>query len=191
MKILKHGAWPKLPKNVAVYLPKEIEREMKNFEDFYLNEFSGREIRWLYQKCKGVMTFYGPSNEKKTLSVSIYQMAILLQFNDNDKLSLHELHALTGIPENYLIPVARILLKSGIFKSKDFKVKEKVDEVTMASEIEFNLDFKSYVSNTQISFYHRYLTWKIETLALPLNFRTFKTLFKHSKRNISLISWSY
>lgn len=137
VKIIKNGQWPKFGQNVPLYLPTELEQETKRFEDFYLKQNPGRSIRWLYEKCRGEMTFYSHSNEKYTLSVSIYQMAILLQFNDNDKLSLHEITALTGIPEEYLLAVTKILLKSTLFKSKD-----KREQLTMASEIELNSEFK-------------------------------------------------
>lgn len=138
VKLLKKGPWPKLGESAALTLPPQLEQEAKQFEDFFLKKRAGRTIQWLYNRCKGEMVFHSPSGTKYTLNVSIYQMAIFLQFNESEKLTMGEIRDRTGIPEAYLVKVMKILLKAKLFRSKDDG-----DKLTMASEIKRNLDFKA------------------------------------------------
>lgn len=140
IKLLKKGPWPAaaLGESPALTLPAELEQDAKNFKDFVLKKHSGRTMEWLHNRCKGEMVFYSRSGTNYTLNVSIYQMAIFLQFNENEKLTMGEIRDRTGMPEDYLVKVMKILLKSKLFRSKDDG-----DKLTMASEIKRNLDFKA------------------------------------------------
>jgi cullin 1 len=62
-------------------------------------------------------TVYLP--QKYILMTNAYQMAILLQFNDSDSVTLQDLHTATSIPEqmlkNHLSPLVKmkVLLQDG------------------------------------------------------------------------------
>lgn len=79
---------------------------------------SGRKLQWLWhmQRCE-MRTVYLP--QKYILMTNAYQMAILLQFNDSDSVTLQDLHMATSIPEqmlkNHLSPLVKmkVLLQDG------------------------------------------------------------------------------
>eukprot|EP01114_Cavostelium_apophysatum_P003635 TRINITY_DN1368_c0_g1_i2.p1 TRINITY_DN1368_c0_g1~~TRINITY_DN1368_c0_g1_i2.p1 ORF type:complete len:736 (-),score=233.08 TRINITY_DN1368_c0_g1_i2:74-2281(-) len=142
--VLTTGFWPtQTTTNCA--LPAEIQKCCEVFKKFYLSNHSGRRINW--QTNMGSAELKAQFGAKKhELSVSTYQMVILMLFNDRSDISFKELVEATNIPipdlkRNLLSLVAgkfKILTKepdtkkidegdtfswNSKFKSKLFKVK--------------------------------------------------------------------
>jgi cullin 3 len=99
--VLTNGYWPS--QNVpACTLPSQVQHAIDRFTNFYLEKHTGRKLSW--QTSAGAAelkaTFGGPDNYRKhELSVSTYQMCILLLFNDVDTLTLGQIRTKTHIPD--------------------------------------------------------------------------------------------
>lgn len=79
---------------------------------------SGRKLQWLWhmQRCEFRTNYL---SQKLIFMTNAFQMAILLQFNESDSISLEDLHTATSIPEqtlkNHLLPMVKmkVLLQDG------------------------------------------------------------------------------
>ncbi|KAF2753644.1 Cullin-domain-containing protein [Pseudovirgaria hyperparasitica] len=119
--------------------PPTIERVRQNFERFYSEKHSGRQLTWLSNMGTAdikaifpkVQTKEGYKERKHELNVSTYAMVVLLLFNDlpaDQRLSFETIHAETNIPKADLVrtlqslavsPKTRILVKEPM--SRDVK----------------------------------------------------------------------
>jgi cullin 1 len=79
---------------------------------------SGRKLQWLWhmQRCEFKTNYL---SQKLIFTTNAFQMAILLQFNESDSITLEDLHTATSIPEqtlkNHLIPMVKmkVLIQDG------------------------------------------------------------------------------
>ena len=117
-QILGTGFWPLNAPNTPFIPPAEIDKAMKSFSSFYDNKHNGRKLTWLWQLCKGeVKANYIKNTSSKvpyTFQVSTYQMAVLLLFNDNDKLDYQELKDATNLTDEHIKPALEILCKAKV-----------------------------------------------------------------------------
>ncbi|KAJ7693671.1 Cullin-4B [Mycena rosella] len=106
--VLKQGAWPysKEPNN-TLNLPPSMELELKAFEVFYKNKHTGRSLQWQTSVATATITARFKAG-KKELSVSLYQAAILLLFNDSTELSFAQILEQTSLND----PLLRLTLQS-------------------------------------------------------------------------------
>lgn len=82
------------------------------------HRISGRKLTWLWNYSKNELrTNY--LNQKYILMTSTYQMAILVQYNNSETLSLEELVAATGIEAGVLVPVLGILVRAKILINEE------------------------------------------------------------------------
>ena len=98
VKILTTGNWPNDSKDntFMVILPKEIQFCMSSFNKFYTNKHTGRLLTWkTNQGCADVRAILGESSEKHELTVSTYQMCILMLFNTHTSIDYQSLMSLT------------------------------------------------------------------------------------------------
>ena len=83
------------------------------FSKYYQTKHSGRKLTWLWNYSKNELrTNY--LNQKYILMTSSYQMAVLLQYNNHDTLSLEELVTATAISKDILVQVLSLLVKAKI-----------------------------------------------------------------------------
>lgn len=132
VSVLTSGFWPGAP-GQPCELPLEIVDCCSRYEAFYLNKHTGRRLTWQPQHGQAdVKATLGKS--KHELSVTTYQMVILMLFNNHNILSWKEIQLRTKIPVDelkrhlmslYVNPKAKILAKSGVEKDKS---KEPQDE---------------------------------------------------------------
>jgi len=79
---------------------------------------SGRKLQWLWhmQRCEFRTNYL---SQKLIFMTNAFQMAILLQFNESDSITLQDLHTATSIPEqtlrNHLLPMVKmkVLIQDG------------------------------------------------------------------------------
>jgi len=79
---------------------------------------SGRKLQWLWhmQRCEFRTNYL---SQKLIFMTNAFQMAILLQFNESDSITLQDLHTATSIPEqtlrNHLLPMVKmkVLIQEG------------------------------------------------------------------------------
>eukprot|EP01116_Phalansterium_solitarium_P016027 TRINITY_DN3623_c0_g1_i1.p1 TRINITY_DN3623_c0_g1~~TRINITY_DN3623_c0_g1_i1.p1 ORF type:complete len:724 (-),score=229.24 TRINITY_DN3623_c0_g1_i1:473-2644(-) len=95
VSVLTTGYWP--TQNVgSCNLPAEILKCCEVFKNFYLKAHNGRRLTW--QTNMGTADLKAAFQAKKhELTVSTYQMVLLLLFNDRTELSFKELRDMTGI----------------------------------------------------------------------------------------------
>lgn len=136
IQVLSSGSWP-FQQSCTFSLPQELERSFQRFTAFYNNRHSGRKLNWLYQMSKGELVTNCFKN-RYTLQASTFQMAILLQYNTEDSLSVAALQENTQIKLETLIQVLQILLKSKLLVSDDDE-----NALTPKSQVALFLGYKN------------------------------------------------
>mmetsp|Transcript_96516 Transcript_96516/g.268379 ORF Transcript_96516/g.268379 Transcript_96516/m.268379 type:complete len:339 (+) Transcript_96516:3-1019(+) len=120
VSVLTSGFWPG-PPGQPCELPPEIQDCCTRFETFYLAKHTGRRLTWQPNHGQAdVKAAIGRS--KHELSVSTYQMCIIMLFNSHQTLIWQDLVSQTKIPTDelkrhlmslYVNPKAKILVKLG------------------------------------------------------------------------------
>jgi cullin 1 len=94
-------------------IPPEILSTYDRFSKYYQTKHSGRKLTWLWNYSKNELrTNY--LNQKYILMTSAYQMAVLLQYNQNDTMNLQELGNATAISKEILSQVLAVLVKAKV-----------------------------------------------------------------------------
>ena len=116
--VLGTNFWPLNPPAHEFVIPVEIVPTYDRFQKYYQTKHSGRKLTWLWNYSKNELrTNY--LNQKYILMTSSFQMAVLLQYNSIDTLSLSELVAATSIPKELLSQVLALLVKAKILINKE------------------------------------------------------------------------
>jgi len=111
--VLGTNFWPLNPPPHDFVIPVEILSTYDRFQKYYQTKHSGRKLTWLWNYSKNELrTNY--LNQKYILMTSSYQMAVLLQYNQNDTMSLDELVAATAISKEILTQVLAVLVKAKV-----------------------------------------------------------------------------
>jgi len=85
--VLGTNFWPLNPSGHEFVIPSEIVPTYNHFQKYYRIKHSGRKLTWLWNYSKNELrTNY--LNQKYILMTSSFQMAVLLQYNTSDTLSL-------------------------------------------------------------------------------------------------------
>lgn len=118
--ILGTSFWPLTAPNTTFNPPTEIQADLDRFSRFYKNKHEGRKLTWLWQLCKGeVKTGYCKSQKTPyTFQVSVYQMAVLLLFNEKDSYSYDDLASVTQLTPEVLDGALGILVKAKVLIQK-------------------------------------------------------------------------
>lgn len=103
IEVLSSGSWP-FHQSSDFLLPSDLESSVQHFNTFYATRHSGRKLNWLYYMCKGEIVTNCFRN-KYTLQASTFQMAVLLQFNDQTRFTVQQLAENTKIQRESLIQV--------------------------------------------------------------------------------------
>ena len=116
--VLGTNFWPLNPPAHEFVIPVEIVPTYDRFQKYYQTKHSGRKLTWLWNYSKNELrTNY--LNQKYILMTSSFQMAVLLQYNSIDTLSLSELVAATSIPKELLSQVLALLVKAKILINEE------------------------------------------------------------------------
>jgi len=116
--VLGTNFWPLNAPNNDFVIPADIQPTHDRFQKYYQVKHSGRKLTWLWNYSKNELrTNY--LNQKYILMTSSYQMAVLLQYNNNDTLSLDELVAATAISKDILTQVLSLLVKAKILINEE------------------------------------------------------------------------
>jgi cullin 1 len=116
--VLGLSFWPLNPLDHEFVIPKEILPTYDRFQKFYQKMHPGRKLIWLWNYSKNELgTNY--LNQNYILMTSSFQMAVLLQYNCSDTLSLSELATATAIPTELLMQVLALLVKAKILINEE------------------------------------------------------------------------
>ncbi|KAG8904450.1 hypothetical protein FRB99_001710 [Tulasnella sp. 403] len=116
--VLGTNFWPLTAPSDKFNIPKDILPTYERFTRYYGQKHQGRKLTWLWNYSKNELrTNY--LKEKYLLSCSSYQMAVLVQYNDADTLSLDELLEATGISKEILVQVLGVLVKAKILINEE------------------------------------------------------------------------
>lgn len=116
--VLGTNFWPQSAPAGDFLVPADIQPTYERFQKYYQMKHSGRKLTWLWNYSKNELrTNY--LNQKYILMTSSYQMAVLLQYNNNDTLSLDELVAATAISKDILTQVLGLLTKARVLISEE------------------------------------------------------------------------
>ncbi|KAK3687260.1 Cullin [Podospora appendiculata] len=138
--ILGTGFWPLTPPGTTFNPPEEISADNDRFSRFYRNKHEGRKLTWLWQLCKGEVKANYIKNAKMpyTFQVSVYQMAVLLLFNEKDKNTYEEIASTTQLNSESLDPSLGILVKA-----KVLLLKPDGEKIGPGATFSLNYDFKN------------------------------------------------
>ena len=135
--------------------PPEIERVKQDFEKFYLDKHSGRQLTWQANMGTADLRAFFPemkgSKKTRELNVSTYAMVILLLFNDlppGGSITCEEIQARTNIPMNELTRNLQSLALSA--KTRVLLKKPQSREVKLDDKFFFNENFFSQFQRIKI-----------------------------------------
>ncbi|KAG2389472.1 hypothetical protein C9374_014032 [Naegleria lovaniensis] len=96
VQVLTQGYWPNTTTSKCEFPEQDLNISADMFAKFYLGQHNGRKLTWQYNLGNASLIMNG-FPQKYELSVSTYQMAILLLFNEKEKLSYGEIEEATKI----------------------------------------------------------------------------------------------
>ncbi|OAA41488.1 cullin-2 [Beauveria brongniartii RCEF 3172] len=114
--ILGTGFWPLQAPSTHFQPPTEVGSEIEKFTRFYKHKHDGRKLTWLWHLCKGeIKTGYCKSSKTPfTFQVSVYQMAILLLFNEKDSYVYEDMLSATALSAEVLDQALAVILKAKV-----------------------------------------------------------------------------
>ena len=134
VKVLGTNFWPLNPLDTQFKIPNELMPTFERFNKYYNNQHSGRKLTWLHNLSKNELRTTH-LNQKYIFVCSTFQMAILVQYNEQDSLTYDELKAATNLNDQLLKQTLQTLVKSKVliqdtntydlnfnFKSKKIRV---------------------------------------------------------------------
>eukprot|EP01036_Dinobryon_divergens_P026477 gene26477-35136_t len=136
--MLSTSNWP-LTATPECILPPTLMACCKHFGDFYFEMHSGRKLIWMTHLGSCDLKAAFPTGRKE-LSVSTYQICILMLFNQQDTISLSSIRHATNIPE---LELRRHLLSLCTPKLKILKKSSKGKNIEAEDEFTFNAEFNS------------------------------------------------
>lgn len=101
--VLQSGAWPLGQTSVSpLSIPQELVKSVQMFEQFYNGRFNGRKLTWLQHLSTGeVKVSY--LKRPYFITVTTYQMAVILLFNEKISLHFSEILEQTQLVEKELV----------------------------------------------------------------------------------------
>jgi cullin 3 len=107
VSVLSNSHWPSQNVQPCI-LPTAVGAAMDRFKNYYLTTYTGRKLFWQTSTGSAEIRLTLPPLKGSTkprrhdLSVTTYQMCILVLFNDRDTLTLKQIRDETQIPEEEL-----------------------------------------------------------------------------------------
>lgn len=146
VQVLTNGFWP-VASTARCDLPEQgLTKSAEVFTKFYLGKHNGRKLTWQFNMGTADVVANGYS-QNYTFTVSTFQMAILLLFNEHAKLSLNVVHEATKIP---LYDLKKHIVQMCKAADEDSKKSSKL--LLPKSDVDTNQDEKkkAVVTNTTI-----------------------------------------
>ncbi|KAM5567090.1 hypothetical protein ABKV19_015287 [Rosa sericea] len=136
VKVLPQSQWPTY-EAVDIKLPKDMMKWMECFAKFYKRKWKHRKLEW-FPSMGSCIIEVDLTRKKYNLHISTFQAALLLLFNDADRLRLSEIKNQLGLSDDML----GILVRS--LTCGEYKILEKWPNTSTMEpndEIVFNSNF--------------------------------------------------
>jgi cullin 2 len=122
VKVLQDGCWPFPRAQPNFNLPSSLEQSVKDYTKFYTEKHTNRTLKWFYNHsiaelrmyCQGGAT--GTNRKMYVLKVTTFQLAILHQFNINDKLTTEQIKEQTALDEKELMKQLKPCIENDVLK---------------------------------------------------------------------------
>ncbi|XP_042906045.1 cullin-1 [Parasteatoda tepidariorum] len=135
INVISSSSWP-FHQTLTFSLPQELEQSVQQFTNFYCTRYSGRKLTWLHGMSRGELVSKC-FDKPYTFQTSTFQMAVLLQFNSSDSLSVSQLEESTGIRSDILLQVLQALVKLKLLKI------EEGNTVNTSSQVSLSLSYRN------------------------------------------------
>ncbi|XP_062552969.1 cullin-1-like [Armigeres subalbatus] len=134
--VLSYGKW-QFSQASPFSIPTEIEPCIQGFTSFYAKQYSGRKLNWMFNMSRGELVT-NCFRARYTLQASTYQIAVLLQFNEQTCWTVQQLRENTDIDQGILVQILQILIKTKLLLTQEDDV-----ELQATTTVELNTGFKS------------------------------------------------
>ncbi|KAF7995688.1 hypothetical protein HCN44_006795 [Aphidius gifuensis] len=140
--VLQAGAWPlSLPPSPGPFhVPQQLEKSIQSFEKFYHGQFNGRKLTWLHHLCQGELKF-NYLKKSYLVTVQTYQMALLLLFEQCDKLPCRDAAVSLRLAPDQLVKHAASLVDCKILKRNDNDDDNAAGELDEDTVLVLNFDY--------------------------------------------------
>jgi len=114
--VLATGSWPLQPPQTPFNVPQQVEPLIENFFKFYNKKYQGRKLTYLHQLSRADVSDRAVRGKVYQLTVTTYQMAILLLLNDakEDGVTLQQIIDSTALRDEPLITALLGLVKTKV-----------------------------------------------------------------------------
>lgn len=102
VQVLSMGFWPSFPDSPCA-LPRVLEEEKDRFTKFYSGKHEGRVLHWVNSLGRCTLMFQLEGKGKWDLDVSLFQAAVLLEFNTHNSVTFKQLAESTLISSEELV----------------------------------------------------------------------------------------
>ncbi|CAF0943305.1 unnamed protein product [Rotaria sordida] len=142
--VLQANSWPIAQLTTNTFLiPQPLEKPLHLFEAFYNKQYNGRKLCWIYNLSNGEIRM-SHLDRSYVVTMCTYQMAILLIFNQHDKLTLHEIAESTKLNMKELEKQILPLIENKFLLNN-------TNNLTSKSIISINFEYKSKRTKFKIS----------------------------------------
>ncbi|GMM35618.1 cullin [Saccharomycopsis crataegensis] len=102
--VLAETMWPFSAFKHEFSLPKELMPTYDALESLYNEKHTGRQLKWIWNLCRGEIkaNISKPGKPPFILTMTLFQMAIILRFNEQDTYTFAELVDILKLPEEYV-----------------------------------------------------------------------------------------
>ncbi|RKO91623.1 Cullin [Blyttiomyces helicus] len=139
------ASWPLVPPKTTFNIPEELLRTYERFANYYTNKHSGRKLTWLFHLGKGELkTSYAKCGKATiTLMASLYQMGILLQYNNQTSFTSGEIAAGTKLNADALKNNLELLVKLKVLILEADRYTLNLDLKSKKVKLNINLNVKA------------------------------------------------
>ncbi|KAH3672368.1 hypothetical protein WICPIJ_010053 [Wickerhamomyces pijperi] len=119
--ILTEMMWPFNHTPNKFQIPTDLEASFLKLQDIYQSKHNGRVLKWQWNLCRGDIraNLSKPGKVPFTFSMTLYQIAICLPFNETDTYTVGNLLELTGLDQVSFTSAIAPLIKFKLFTQEE------------------------------------------------------------------------
>ncbi|KAJ1915124.1 hypothetical protein IWQ60_008552 [Tieghemiomyces parasiticus] len=118
VRVLTVRAWPLTAGPAAPVLPTGLDTSLRQFTELYHRKHSGRKLQWLWQFTGGDLELHY-LDKRYRIRLSLYQLALLLQFKSDDRHTIQQLAQAAGLSAAEVTQNLRPVVDLGLLVTMD------------------------------------------------------------------------